>query len=1423
MCTSRFLLALCIGISFAAREARATNYVWAENAADPDNVYSNACHFTVDPETITPADSVFLRAEAGKGLTVTLPAGTTYESSHVPLFNAVGADSVLTYDGPGVWVQANLPADGGVKYASTGRMGFQTAGSYILQPAFGASVNGGFKFDNLKFRISRQSSGETDVDLDRGLLNIYDPNGTAFTSYAYVNGASVKRISWHFHEGSTFRGGNMLVYASSVTNEFVFDGGKDHYIYQFSPRDNNGADDTVVDRTRLRVTGADTLLTMRAFDIVENSNAGQHRYRVDVVSNATLAVLDSISQNGLCETDRFYVNSGATLRLGKDAAADFNWYNACLQGADAAIETVTPANRVIYLRGNYGVWLTNVNVNVSGGLVLTDALTYSQKGGTLSVKTSIGTASSDNATASLTFDGTEISVGTGFNVANGGASRSTVSLTNATLTVPSGADLVLGAAGSSCGNLDICTGSAVTLGRRLIVGGAGSGRVSMTGGSLEVQDLMMVWNANSTDATNVFRQTGGDVTVRGEVKMDVDVNAARPVSDLVLNGGVFSAPSVAGGSGCSAVDPAKTGVARLFANGGTIRPTAATEAFIGKLNLFAVGPKGLTVESAYDITIPQSVGNEEGTEGRLILTGSGVKTLSGTATTVSEIVVEDGTVRFAAGSRCASKLVVLNGAKVVFEEDPANIGFTGLEVGDDTSVGFLELAVGQTLAIDGDVELNRVRVVLTGDYALDTTHALLTATGEVPAASQAAWTDALIAAGAAIDRSYEFTTDTTTPGVTALRMSVAESALVITLPEGESNATENVTFGGNARLKVDVGAGADLTISGKLQKGGVNKVGMGRLELTNADNLFLSGVFAGGGILSVGSMAPLGWDAESVAGVTIMADTFEYTGDGETMPGSLVFNGTNRTAAVVLKNEGDLTVTNISTVSGAPIKRGAGMLTVTPPSGSTTTLAVWHGSSADNNHYDPGSYAPFSFAADGQAPTNGYLGFNVAEGKVVFRGDATTTVSIPYTIGIALCNSDAVSAAPALVFDGVKANLCTAHSNDRIMLGDYYKGPSQGPGAYPRLEILNGADVTATCIMAGRLNDYQNWPTTVVDHASLKLSSFCPGWSAKSFPRYLIQNSTFVSGAIDHYGHYGIELSGGSTWSGTSAGGCFAYASHLKDMSSCGWKIGDGSSVACNQFTINNEAPESQALKIEFDGGTWYTGDGARPTFHIWNALAIVFRTTGAGLTLPVGADKTVDVARAISGDGPLVKTGAGTLHFETQGTWDKAVETKTPLEDPVSLAFEGTLDVREGAVTVDSGACRAGGAYKTSEGASVDFGGNALGAATLAGAGSFANGTVSGGAIGVELTDAGTVEGHPSFTGVTFSGNVRVDFGRAEPLEGECQDLVVATFPNGAPDVSGWRSRNTGKGTRAKFRVADNGKDVLADVAPVGMLLLVR
>ena len=143
-------------------------------------------------------------------------------------------------------------------------------------------------------------------------------------------------------------------------------------------------------------------------------------------------------------------------------------------------------------------------------------------------------------------------------------------------------------------------------------------------------------------------------------------------------------------------------------------------------------------------------------------------------------------------------------------------------------------------------------------------------------------------------------------------------------------------------------------------------------------------------------------------------------------------------------------------------------------------------------------------------------------------------------------------------------------------------------------------------------------------------------------------------------------------------------------------------------------------------------------------------------------------------------------------------------MDDPVSLATTGILDVREGSVSVEPGACRVGGAYRAEDGASVDFGGNALGAASFAGAGMFSNFSATGAKI---VSDGEGVE-LPQFSSASFSGVTRVDFGgtKESPIAWKgVENLPVARFVGMSPNLAGWRVSGIGvSNVGGEFSFAD-------------------
>ena len=641
-------------------------------------------------------------------------------------------------------------------------------------------------------------------------------------------------------------------------------------------------------------------------------------------------------------------------------------------------------------------------------------------------------------------------------------------------------------------------------------------------------------------------------------------------------------------------------------------------------------------------------------------------------------------------------------------------------------------------------------------------------------------------------------------------MAVSGAARTFTVSSGTETVSEDVAVGKMESIAADVASGASLTFEGELSGGELAKTGEGRLFLEDDGNSFARGVASSGGLLSAASVDALGISSDSVFGLKLTGGTFEYRGDGTpaTLPGALWLATPNVKSPVGLKIESPLTIGDATVDGGAIIKRGVAPLTFAPPSGTTLTLAPSSGTGGG----DPTSPYSIGDLSDdtGALPISGYNGFNVAEGEVRLVGDSNTTFRLNNAmIGVSATNG---RVQPSLAIDGAKVDVAWS-GNTVHMSGFTQEG---GFNTAPTLSITNGAEVSMSTFICGRNTKVSNYPTVTVDRATWTVSSLRSGYNWNSYPKYFLRNGAVVNaGTFLCYGPSYFFVTN-SVVRKNAAGDCTTAEFHQKGGE---WLFGEGSTLAMSTIKTTSGSPCS-GFTLAFDGGTWETG-GSANLFHLYLADIFTFQTLGnGGLTLPVAEGKTLAVGRAISGDGGIVKTGPGTLAFETQGTWNEALTEKTALADPVSLAFEGLLDVREGSVTVASGACREGGAYKAAEGASVDFGGNSLVGASFAGAGEFANASVSGATISAPVEDG--VAAAPTFDGVSFDGPVFVDFARpgdaAETLEG----VVVARFVGSAPaDLSKWRGKNAGRGFKAVFTAS--GNDVVAKVDRFGMSLIIR
>ena len=1371
------ILVACATLALAAASplVAAVDYTWSANASDPDNILTNEVHLTTALADIAHTNAIKLTAASD--MTVRMPAGSDWSAPFGLKFYTSNGHALTLDFADATLSQPNTTTE--APYTQDGRFNLGLGGNALQYAWPGHVVEGAFRIEDALLTITNNIGGVDSVDFWRGTWDFLAPNSvTNLGGYLYIAAGATTARTFHmnFHQGSELRAPVFFIYGAARTNEINVLGGS-HYMAKLQMRKLNWAGNDTYARTQVNVVGADTRLTIKEFSVDSgDSTHGFQGYRVYVGDGGTLVSHGNIYQSVNTVHD-FVFDRGKFGTEGR--SIDWQSMSVFATNSEFNVASMTLWNGRMELKDS--AW---TGASLSLGKSAEQTATMKIDGGTFNAANAVYVGS-DNS---------------------GSAGAGAIEIADGTVTLNS--TIYLGSSGGAFGSLAV-SGGELTEKVNLVLGSGGSSEMTVSGGRVSTPKIHYVWTDSSTDMTNVLRQTGGEIVVGELISMVAAGGSTRAYAELDLEGGVLETPTVGGSAGCHAYDASKTGVAVLRGNGGTLRAAKASESFIHHLSSATCGANGLTVESDYDITIPQSFSNAEGATGELRLAGNGVKTLSGTATTVSKIVVAGGTVVFANGARAASEVVVTNGASVVFVESPATIGVTGFVCGDASSAGVVTVAAGSPLDFgSAPVALNKVRLSLDGEFASGSSYEMMRTTAAVSAASKAAWADAIGAVGFEDSCSYSFS-DSESSGATSFNMAVSGAARTFTVSSGTETVSEDVAVGKMESIAADVASGASLTFERGLSGGELAKTGEGRLFLEDDGNSFARGVASSGGLLSAASVDALGISSDSVFGLKLTGGTFEYRGDGTpaTLPGALWLATPNVKSPVGLKIESPLTIDDATVDGGAIIKRGVAPLTFAPPSGTTLTLAPSSGTGGG----DPTSPYSIGDLSDdtGALPSTGYLGFNVAEGEVRFVGDSNTTFRLANAmIGVSATNG---RVQPSLAIDGAKVDF--ASKNMTVHMSGFTQ--SGGFNVAPTLLMTNGADVTMNTFICGRNTKVSNYPTVTVDRATWTITSLRSGYNYNSYPKYFLRNGAVVNaGAFFCFGPSYFFVTN-SVVRKNAAGDCTTAEFHGNGGE---WLFGEGSTLALSKVSTHTNLNYAlcSGFTLAFDGGTWETG-GSLDLFHIYNAEKFTFQTRGTGgLTLPVAEGKTLAVGRAISGDGGIVKTGPGTLAFETQGTWNEALTEKTELADPVSLAFGGLLDVREGSVTVASGACRAGGAYKAAEGASVDFGGNALGGGvTFSGGGTFANASVGDCAVAASLTG----DAAPNFSGVTFGGRIRVTFD--EEISGEVESVTVATFTGAVPDVSKFYTGSLGNLYKASFSV--DGNAVKARIYRSGGMLIIR
>ena len=926
------------------------------------------------------------------------------------------------------------------------------------------------------------------------------------------------------------------------------------------------------------------------------------------------------------------------------------------------------------------------------------------------------------------------------------------------------------------------TGIVEVAGGRLCIEGGyglgvhkGVGLVTVSGGELAVS-RMPICSEDSTADESVVRQTGGVITVDPRTETTKSLSDMKGVqittnnkltrrARLVLDGGVFRANYVVGGS--SAKVNGGTGSAVFEANGGILEANAAAPFLLETFDTATLGERGLTIRSDYAAVVRQPFANAGLSQGKLVLAGSGVKTLAGTST-VARIVVAGGEVSFDAEACPRSHVVVTNGALVNFNGGASGGRLTGLTLGDEHSFARLAVASGEEILVSGDLSIADVRLSLAGNFDLGTTNTIIRCSGSVSAASAEAWRTALVSSGLSGGSAGEFIV-ITEGGETRLSMAVREAQeLILRVDEGVSNVVESITFSQGDTLRMIVGEDAVLNVSGRVARGAIVKEGDGAAWLTSDGNQTSGSVAIRSGMLAATSLAAFGWrDASSPGALLLGSGTIglsDQVADAE-FPWTVAMSADSSDDACVVKSDSDVTLRNPAFGTGCLIKRGAGRLTLDVPSGTVTF------SSSAGKNIANGTVVPttVTFPAGGCPPRENYAGLTIAEGELRLTGGASFQIAGGNTPGVTYVGIPVkgIVSEPGVVVDGVVATLSSQGSR-HFHLGCGITDANSDVRR-PYLVATNGATVNVTSFQTGWNSSGHVAPQVLVDGSTLNVSEYLytlRGGTEGDTPTYRFRNRSRLH--VDYNGQHSVEFLGGFA---TMVFDDSVLARNASNDRARIWVNGgtgrmlfrNGGVLYVDQFV---QSQDNKMLTLAFDGGEWspsvsdYVLSATYP-----GQLVFVAEEHGLVMAPPENATWTISSATFAAGTGEVILRGRGKVSFG-EGVTERGVR----------------------------------------------FGGSGV-----------ISGCLYSPVLSVPLLDDGTVAETLCLDSVSVSGRVAVDLGHTadNPVHSLPSNLVVARISGAPPDVSGWRLVGTGiHNARGVFRI--DGDNVVVDVIVGGMMIFV-
>jgi len=854
-----------------------------------------------------------------------------------------------------------------------------------------------------------------------------------------------------------------------------------------------------------------------------------------------------------------------------------------------------------------------------------------------------------------------------------------------------------------------------------------------------------------------------------------------------------------------------TSCALFRSDGGTLRATKATTSFFYNFAEAALGTKGLAIDSDYDVTLAQNFTNatDEATgallAGKLVKTGIGTLTLTGRDSTFAALNVNNGALVLADNAKVRTSLTVRGGSLVTLAADN---GLTALVLGDAASFGRLALKPAVTVAVHGPVAIANARLALNGSFALGATYTVLTATGDCSAA-QAAWANLKVLEGYAEGQRYVLTSDVA-DGVTSFKLTVEASEMHDKIVTTDETATEPIRHSPYDTLNVTVSDAATYEVPTVLETGVLVKKGIGEMKVA-AD------------LLSVYLAIELQSGTLAFTNVTAVATPLLE------MPFSV--NG-DASGATVIRTDSDITVADMSVVSGAWIKHGPGELTVLNEGAQTKKLTKCSGSVAQEGSLGAGVVR----LEPGKAPpASGFSGMSVAEGTLRFKGTGVSSVfDLQNSVSVGMVTPDVHEGAqPRLVVDNCTVKTCA--SGYHFLFASDLKGDNAKSyaGCSPEIIVTNKAVLTSDALTTCKNGDTGacGEPKMLVDDATYYSSYrvYCSLVNAPLFhPTYTVRNKgRFIERFSKLYpdnarANSGFCCYGPTTFivndsilaseisaTGTDYDGISLLASG--NNADCFFSFSNKAVFWCRRVAT---ASSLKRLSLVFDDATWEFGCGTN--LCVEHPAAVRIDVRSGGLTLHATTAKPLQVNQPFAGPGVLTKTGSATLWFDARSKWqDDAIVPCA--DDAVTLACDVT--VSEGELAVSPCAASGTNLVTLAAGTTLDLRGQTVGGLVLAGEGTVRNGTLSKAVLRVAPQGSDAV--------ITLSSDVTckdclVDLGTNVEVPYP-QGLLVAKYAGAAPQVAGWKVLRRADSTklRGNFTAADG--EVRVDVCRSGLMMIVK